>query len=73
MPDWVDNLGYSKNHPDSLYLTGFGLAQQSNHLDKTKCLQFAQEAAKRNLIERIRVTINSELLVQIEENDYQIS
>ncbi len=58
-PDWVKNMGKSAQFPDIKYLTGFGMAKLDKEEDRASCVQLAIDRARKNIIERIRVQIQS--------------
>ena len=72
-PDWVNNFGKSDKYPEKLFLTGFGLSRVSNDINFSECKQSADENAKSDLIQKIRVTIRSELTSKIQETENNLS
>ena len=72
-PEWVKNSGMSNQYPQSLYVTGFGAAKVTKHTEKLIAEQIALETAKRNLSEKISVSISSKVLSVKEENRSQYS
>lgn len=72
-PDWVKNYGKSARYPDVLYLTGFGMDKLGKDKDRAKSMQRASESAKGNLIQRVRVSIQSTVGSHVEERGQTIS
>ncbi|MFA6540816.1 MAG: hypothetical protein WCT99_04375 [Bacteroidota bacterium] len=66
-PEWVANHGKLSTHPELLYLTGYGIASAGNDITKEQMLNKALENAQKNLIEKIRVTIQSISFSKTEE------
>ncbi|MGA9406408.1 MAG: DUF4384 domain-containing protein [Bacteroidota bacterium] len=66
IPDWVKNQGRSARFPDELYITGFGMAKLEDN-DKAKCQKLSEDNAKANLVQKVRVTIQSTVVSQAEE------
>ena len=65
-PDWVKNQGRSARFPDELYLTGYGMAKLTDK-DMANCQKLSQDNAKANLVQKVRVTIQSTVLSRAEE------
>lgn len=72
-PDWVKNYGKSARHPDGLSLTGFGMDKLGKDKDRAKSMQRASESAKGNLVQRVRVSIQSTVDSKVEESGPTIS
>ncbi len=72
-PDWVKNYGKSARYPDAMYLTGFGMDKLGKDKDRAKSMQRATESAKGNLIQRVRVSIQSTVGSQVIEKGQAIS
>ncbi|MGD0337701.1 MAG: DUF4384 domain-containing protein [Bacteroidota bacterium] len=58
-PEWVKNLGKSVRYPEQLYITGFGMAKLDKEENQAQCLQLAVDRARKTLIEKIRVRVQS--------------
>lgn len=65
-PDWVKNQGRSAHFPDPVYITGFGMAKLTNK-DRVNCQKLSEDNAKANLVQKVRITIQSTVLSQAEE------
>jgi hypothetical protein len=72
-PDWVKNGGKSNQYPQSRYVTGLGAGKVTKQSDKLTAEQIAVESAKRNLSEKISVSISSKVSSVKEENRSQYS
>ncbi len=72
-PDWVRNYGKSSTYPDQLYLLGFGMSKVSGENDRSQSLQRAVETAKGNLIQSIRVKLQSSVGSVTEERNQKVS
>ena len=59
MPDWVESKGNSPRYADDKYVTGYGITAFSKHDDLQKINQLAEENAKKNLCEKIKVQVTS--------------
>ncbi len=66
-PDWVKNYGTSARYSDAYYLTGFGMDKMGKDRNRAESMARAQEHAKANLIQRVRVTIQSTIDSRTEE------
>ncbi len=66
-PDWVTHYGKSKRFPDVQYLTGYGIAAVSSASNDEDVRSAAISNARRNLIEKIRVNIQSTVASRTEE------
>lgn len=66
-PEWVKNQGKSSQFPDVFYLTGYGIGTVANGVTKEQAEEKSLENARKNLIEKIRVTIQSVTSSRIEE------
>ncbi len=73
VPDWVTNQGKSAKFPDSRYLIGFGVAKIDKNGDKGQASQMASDYAKKNLIEKIRVNVSSNVVSKNEETEKKYS
>lgn len=73
VPDWVKNQGKGEKYPESRYLTGFGVAKVDKNTDKAQASQFASDYAKKNLIEKIRVNVSSNVVSKNEETEKKYS
>ena len=72
-PDWVKNLGKSEQYNELRYLTGFGMAKVDKSVDQAQARQFASDYAKKNLIEKIRVNVSSNVVSKNEESEKKYS
>jgi hypothetical protein len=72
-PDWVANHGKSLRYPDATFLVGYGIAQERGEVDRTRCMQLATDHGKRNLVEKIRLTIQNTVISKSVEHDNTIS
>ena len=72
-PDWVRNYGKTPIYPDQLYLLGFGISKVSRENDRAQSLQKAVESAKGNLIQSIRVKLQSSVGSVTEERNQKVS
>ncbi|MFZ4622549.1 MAG: DUF4384 domain-containing protein [Bacteroidota bacterium] len=72
-PDWVKNQGKSKAYPDALYLTGYGIAAVVSAGDTEPAKEAAVSNARKNLIEKIRVNIQSTVAAKTEETGEKFS
>jgi hypothetical protein len=66
-PDWVDSQGKSAEHPATHFLTGYGISSVKNDGEKDHANNIAISNARKNLIEKIRVTIQSTAASKSEE------
>ena len=66
-PDWVKSLGTSARYSDAYYLTGFGMDKMGKDKNRAESMARAHEHAKANLIQRVRVTIQSTIDSRTEE------
>jgi hypothetical protein len=73
VPDWVKNQGKSTKFSELRYLTGFGMAKVDKSSDKAQATQFASDYAKKNLIEKIRVNVSSNVVSKSEESEKKYS
>jgi hypothetical protein len=73
VPDWVKNQGKSEKYSELRYLTGFGVAKVDKNNDKAQASQYASDYAKKNLIEKIRVSVSSNVLSKSEESEKKYS
>ena len=73
VPDWVKNQGKSVQYSDLRYLTGFGVARVDKNTDQGKADQMAADYAKKNLIEKIRVNVSSNVVSKSEETEKKYS
>jgi len=72
-PDWVKNNGKGIQYPQGRFVTGFGAAKVTRQTDRLAAEQIAVETAKRNLSEKISVSISSKASSAKEENHSQYS
>ena len=73
VPDWVKNQGKSMKYDELRYLTGFGLAKLDKNGDKAEATQLASDYAKKNLIEKVRVSVSSRVVSGSEEAEKKYS
>jgi len=66
-PDWVTMQGKSKLYPESVYLTGYGMAMAINGVSETQARETAVMNARKNLVEKIRITIQATTTSRIQE------
>ncbi len=69
VPDWVKNQGKSAKYSELRYLTGFGMAKVDKSGNKADATQLASDNAKKNLIEKIRVNVSSNVVSKNEETE----
>jgi len=67
-PDWVAANGKSAKFPDALYLTGYGLSTVTGANDAAAAQNTAGAFARKNLIEKVRVQIQSVATQHTEES-----
>ena len=72
-PDWARNYGKSASYPEQLYLIGFGMNKVSKDNDRAQSLQKAIEGARSNLVQSIRVSLQSTIGTVTEERDQRVS
>ncbi len=72
-PDWVKNQGKSVKHPQSQFLTGYGLSAVKNAAEKEESKNTSVGNARKNLIEKIRVSIQSTVASKTEETGDKFS
>jgi hypothetical protein len=72
-PDWVKNQGKSATYNELHYLTGFGMAKLEKNGNKAEVSQQASDYAKKNLIEKIRVNVSSNVVSKNEETEKKYS
>jgi hypothetical protein len=72
-PDWVKNQGKSAKYSELRYLTGFGMAKLEKNGNKAEIAQLASDYAKKNLIEKIRVKVSSDVVSKNEETEKKYS
>ncbi len=68
-PDWVTSPGQAQAFPDGTFLTGFGIARLDADRELPESIAHAVAAARRNLVEKVRVTIRSSMVSRTEETD----
>ncbi|MCF8267847.1 MAG: DUF4384 domain-containing protein [Ignavibacteriales bacterium] len=68
-PDWVTTLGGSSRYPDALFLAGYGMSSLTEGLSKEQCLQLSFDYARKDLTEKIRVSINAEYQSEKKEDE----
>lgn len=73
VPDWVKNQGKSTKYSELRYLTGFGVARVDKNTDRGQAGQYASDYAKKNLIEKIRVNVSSNVVSKNEETEKKYS
>ncbi len=67
IPDWVKNQGKSVKHPQLQFLTGYGISSVKNEAEKEDAKNTSIGSARKNLIEKIRVSIQSTVASKSEE------
>jgi hypothetical protein len=72
-PDWVTNGGTSSRYSHIEFATGFGAASVGRHTDRPAADRLAVETAKRNLSEKISVSISSKITSAKQEDRSQYS
>jgi TolB-like protein len=72
-PEWVENNGKCEKYPDSLYLTGYGFSQIAQNNDKSTAQNTATEYARKSLIEKVKVQIQSVTYQKTEESGDKFS
>ena len=73
VPDWVKNQGKSLKYNDMQYLTGFGMAKVEKGGNRADATQLASDNARKNLIEKVRVTVSSNVVSKSEETEKKYS
>ena len=68
-PDWVEGNGQCSRYPAQTYLVGFGASKQADSQNMSETIQAALSVARKNLIERVRVTVSSSATSRVEETD----
>jgi hypothetical protein len=66
-PDWVTNQGKSAKYPAAFYLTGYGISAVKNDAQKEEAKDIAVGNARKNIVEKIRVNIQSTVQSKSEE------
>lgn len=66
-PDWVERYGDSPQHPDHVYLTGWGMAATDDGTTRDEAMQLALENARSDLAQSLRATITSDVYTRMEE------
>ena len=66
-PDWMKNQGKSIKFPQSQFLTGYGISAVKNDGEKENAKNTAIGNARKNLVEKIRVNIQSTVTSKTEE------
>lgn len=66
-PDWVNDQGKSANYPQSHFLTGYGVGGAKNNAGKENLKNITISNARKNLIEKVRVSIQSTVASKSEE------
>ncbi len=69
VPDWVKNQGKSATYTELRYLTGFGIAKLDKNGNRADATQLASDNARKNLIEKIRVNVSSNVVSKNEETE----
>jgi len=72
-PDWVKSNGKSALYPEQLFLTGFSPTHLSGDNDKANCAQQAINNARGQLIQKIRVTLQTNVIGIKEESGKKFS
>jgi len=72
-PDWAKEYGKSAAHPEQLYLTGFGMHKVMGGIDRATSLRKATESARGNLIQSVRVSLQSTSGSMVEERNQRVS
>jgi hypothetical protein len=67
-PEWVKNQGRSVRYPSNQFLTGYGVSYSKDQSERNNARDRAISSAKVNLIEKIRVKIQSVTSTQSEED-----
>jgi hypothetical protein len=70
-PDWVQEQGRSLKYPETVYLTGYGMATIGGARDQLEETAIAN--ARRNLVEKVRITIQSVTSSKTEEAGERLS
>jgi len=68
-PDWVENYGKSDRYASQLYLTGFGAAALSQDKNELNSMDIAVQNARKELSNKIYLSIKSHSKMQIVERD----
>lgn len=66
-PEWVSRSGKSPAFPETQFLTGYGAASAGSGISKEQAEQSALENARKNLIEKISISITSVTTAKTEE------
>lgn len=72
-PDWVTGQGRSARFPESVYLTGYGLATVGGEVTRERAGESAVSAARKNLVEKVRVSIQTVTSSRTEEQGERYS
>jgi hypothetical protein len=72
-PEWVSNNGKSIKYPDSRFLTGYGFSRVTDGNDRPAAQAAASEYARKNLIEKVKVQIQSVTTQRTEESGEKFS
>jgi hypothetical protein len=72
-PDWVTGQGRTAQYPETTFLTGYGVATVGGEITRDRAGESAVAAARRNLIEKVRVSIQSVTSSRTEEQGAQYS
>lgn len=67
IPEWVKNQGKTLKFPPNQFLTGYGVSYIKEHSDQADARDRAVSNARKNLIEKIRVKIQSVSTTKSEE------
>ena len=72
-PDWVKGQGKSPQYSETIFLTGYGVATTDNGVARTQAEESAIANARKNLVEKIRINIQSVTSSKTEEVGDQYS
>ncbi len=72
-PDWVTNQGNSNKFPNALFITGYGVASSGNGVSSEQAVKNSLESARKNLIEKISIKIQSVTSLKTEETGDKFS
>jgi hypothetical protein len=72
-PDWVTGQGRTAQYPESTFLTGYGVATVGGEITRDRAGESAVAAARKNLIEKVRVSIQTVTSARTEEQGAEYS
>jgi len=72
-PDWVTGQGKTPRFPEVVYLTGYGLATVGGDVSRDRAGEAALAAARKNLVEKVRVSIQTVTSSRTEEQGAKYS